>query len=167
MNRIPSLTGRKFSTHFPALDKALDEIYSALQWVVGRKDHTVGITDMVLNDGTGGVERGLVYGRDASGRISLAAAGTVAPIWLAESTVAPGAQFHARVIGSSRVRLYGSPPTAAGSLVWLSFTAAGSVQVTAPANYRFMCGRFSETTTDEQGLIGIDTFIFPQGGQTL
>ena len=75
----PSLTLRRFSTGSIQLDRSLDEIYRALTFLV-KLEKQVGVTQTIFNNGTGAVERGKLYGRDAAGCIAPALASTVAPI---------------------------------------------------------------------------------------
>jgi len=165
----PSLTLRRFSTGSIQLDRSLDEIYRALTFLV-KLEKQVGVTQTIFNNGTGAVERGKLYGRDAAGCIAPALASTVAPIWLAESSAGAGQKFEVRIIGPSRVIIdLPSAPgiSAAGALAWLSDSAPGMASATAPATTRFLVGRFAETFTGEDQRVGIDLFIFPQGGTTL
>lgn len=166
---------RTFSTGNQTLNRYLDSLrdgISSLSKIVNNASASVGPTGAIwwYNPGPATVEKGLLYGLDASGNTYVPATGLTAsviqPLFVAAQAIPPNTFGWAWANGPAEVEGDGGT-FALGAAVWLSATAGqeGRITTTRPVGQtQFQMGWVTDTTLTPDSLRRV--WLLPQPKRT-
>lgn len=130
----------------------------------------------ILNNGTGSIFPGMIYGRNSTGKVARAiatASNTVEPLWIAISQAGRGQEFVAATSGTLELAVQGGSGAsnpASKAMAYLSLSAAGKITFVRPSgstNIRFYIGRAAKRTILGSGKVLVDFNLALLGSETL
>lgn len=154
-------------------DTLLDTLFRKAKTPARRSEFPDALT--ILNNGTGSVFPGMIYGRNSSGRVAAAiatAANTIEPLWVAISQAGRNQPFIAAVAGSLELavrRGTGATNPTRKEVCYLSEFAAGKITFVRPGltNIRYAVGRAARTTILGSGKVLVDFNLPLTGAQNI
>jgi hypothetical protein len=155
----------------PVLNRMLDELIADRNDVVARLQEVEASagpdTDYIVNNGSGVMLLGSVFGFDSDGKVTQAVATSGSAIWphaVCVASTGSGAQMEFASSHTWECRLEADTmDPKAGTPAWLSGTVAGTVtnvKPTAPA-WSLFIGPFAKTKNLDNGLIAVTLLIVP------